>query len=107
MNNILSFFTGSTKPSGVSARLPFSGKIVAFTGTLQSGSRKMQRSEAQRIVQSLGGNVIVGEYGRIRNANLLVLGTQAGNRTQSQKMDAARDRGVATITAEQFFAMIG
>jgi hypothetical protein len=36
-----------------------------------------------------------------------VLGTQAGNRTQSQKMDVARDRGVATITAELFFAMIG
>jgi len=98
--SIFSIFTN--KPSGV-----FAGKVVAFTGTLQSGNHKMQRSEAQQIVKALGGDVVVGEYGKIRNANLLVLGTQSGNRTQSQKMDAARERGTVTITAEQFFAMIG
>ena len=85
----------------------FTGKVVAFTGTLQVGTRKMQRTEAQQIVKALGGNVVVGEYGKIRNANLLVLGKQAGNRTQSQKMDAARKDSVPTITAEQFFSMIG
>ena len=89
-------------PTGV-----FSGKTVAFTGTLQYGGRKMQRSEAQQIVKSLGGDVVVGEYGRLRNANLLVLGTQSGSRTQSQKMDAASDQQVPTITAAQFFQMIG
>jgi NAD-dependent DNA ligase len=67
----------------------------------------MLRTEAQRIVQSLGGNVVTGESGKIRNANLLVLGVQAGTRTKSQKMDAAADRQVQTITAEQFFRMIG
>ena len=99
--SIFSLFTGSNAPSGV-----FSGKVVAFTGTLQVGNRKMQRAEAQRIVQSLGGHVVTGEYGRICNANLLVLGKQAGNRQQSQKMDAAREDNVPTITAEQFFQMI-
>ena len=54
-----------------------------------------------------GGNVVTGEYGKLRNANLLVLGKQAGNRQQSQKMDAAREDNVPTITAEQFFRMIG
>jgi len=63
--SIFSIFTN--KPSGV-----FAGKVVAFTGTLQSGNRKMQRSEAQQIVKSLGGDVVVGEYGKIRNANMLV-----------------------------------
>jgi BRCT domain type II-containing protein len=66
----------------------------------------MVRGDAQRIVQSLGGNVVTGEYGRLRNANLLVLGVQAGTRTKSQKMDAAADRQVPTITAEQFFRII-
>ena len=84
----------------------FSGKIVAFTGTLQSGNRKMTRSEAQRIVVEKGGNVIVGESGRLRNANLLVLGKQAGNRQESQKMAAACFNSVATITADEFFRMI-
>ena len=97
--SIFSLFT--PKPKGV-----FFGKVVAFTGTLQVGNRKMQRSEAQQIVKSMGGNIITGEYGKLRNANLLVLGTQAGTRTQSQKMDAARDDNVPTITAAQFFAMI-
>ena len=102
--NLLSFFTGESKPTGV-----FAGKVVAFTGTLQSGNRKMQRSEAQEIVRANGGRCVLGEGGggRIRNANLLVLGTQAGSRTKSQKMDAAADSNVPTITAEQFFQMIG
>jgi len=94
-------------PKPVRKPNPFAGKTVAFTGTLKSGTRKMQRSEAQAIVQALGGNIVTGEYGKLRNANLLVLGTQAGNRTQSQKMDAARDSNIPTITAEQFFSMIG
>jgi BRCT domain type II-containing protein len=66
----------------------------------------MQRAEAQRIVKSLGGDVVTGEYGKIRNANLLVLGKQAGDRTSSQKMMQAAARSVPTITAEQFFRMI-
>ena len=83
------------------------GRAFVGTGTLKSGTRKMQRSEAQAIVQALGGNIVTGEYGKLRNANLLILSTQAGNRTQSQKMDAARDSNIPTITAEQFFSMIG
>jgi len=53
--------------------------------------------------------VVIGEYGRVRNANLLVLGERAKNygNTASQKADEARERGIATITAEQFFRMIG
>ena len=99
--NILTFFMGSTLPTGV-----FAGKVVAFTGTLQSGNRKMLRSEARRIVEKLGGHVVTGEYGRLRNANLFVLGTQAAGRTKSQKMDESTDRNIPTITAEQFFRMI-
>jgi BRCT domain type II-containing protein len=99
---IISYLTGNSKPAGI-----FTGKVVAFTGTLQSGGRKMQRAEAQRIVKELGGDVVIGEYGRIRNANLLVLGTQAGTRVVSQKMNKAAEGNVPTITAEQFFQMIG
>jgi hypothetical protein len=67
----------------------------------------MKRAEAQRIVKQHGGDVVVGEYGTIRNANLLVLGVQAAGRTTtSQKMDMAAERHVQTITAEQFFRMI-
>jgi NAD-dependent DNA ligase len=99
--SILSYFTGDSKLTGV-----FTGKVVAFTGTLQSGNRKMVRAEAQRIVKSLGGDVVTGEYGTIRNANLLVLGKHAGDRTSSQKMTQAAERSVQTITAEQFFRMI-
>ena|GEM_PF-3062639 len=104
--SILSFFTSGGKPQVDTPAGVFAGKVVVFTGTLQSGNRKMQRSEAQRIVAEKGGDVIVGESGRIRNANLLVLGKQAGNRQQSQKMAAATDRNVETITAEEFFRMI-
>ena len=68
--NILSLFTGSTPGA-------FSGKVVAFTGTLQSGNRKMSRSEAQKIVQERGGQIVAGEYGRVRNANLLVVGERS------------------------------
>ena len=101
---ILSIFTGGVKPSaGV-----FAGKIVAFTGTLQSGNRKMVRSEAQRLVVERGGLVVTGESGKIRNANLLVVGerSKAYGCTASQKQDQARDRTVETITAEQFFRLI-
>ena len=75
---------------------------------MQDGNRKMQRSEAQRIVKELGGDVVVGESGKIRNANLLVVGVRASNygNTASQKMDLARERDVTTITAEEFFRMI-
>jgi NAD-dependent DNA ligase len=57
--NILSLFTNSNKPSGI-----FTGKIVTFTGTLQSGNLKMLRAEAQQIVQALGGDIVIGESGR-------------------------------------------
>ena len=68
----------------------------------------MTRAEAQRIVKENGGDVVIGEYGRVRNANLLVLGERAKNfgNTASQKADEARERGITTITAEQFFQMI-
>ena len=52
------------------------------------------------------GLVVAGEYGKIRNANLLVLGKQVGERRSSQKMVEARKSGVATITADEFFRMI-
>ena len=101
--SILSYFTGGDKTQGT-----FAGKVVAFTGTLQSGNRKMVRSEAQRIVVEKGGLVVSGESGKIRNANLLVVGerSKAYGNTASQKQDQARDRSVETITAEQFFRMI-
>ena len=68
----------------------------------------MVRSEAQRIVVENGGLVVSGESGKIRNANMLVVGerSKAYGSTASQKQDQARDRSVETITAEQFFRMI-
>jgi hypothetical protein len=50
MSGILSQIAGffNPAPTGV-----FAGKVVAFTGTLQSGNRKITRTEAQRIVKSM------------------------------------------------------
>jgi len=58
--NILSLFT--PKPAGT-----FAGKVVAFTGTLQVGNRKMQRSEAQQIVKSIGIRQLSRIYGRLND----------------------------------------
>ena len=94
--SILSFFIGGNKPQSNTPAGVFVGKVVAFTGTLQSGNRKMVRSEAQRLVVEKGGLVVTGESGKIRNANLLVVGerSKAYGSTASQKQDMARDRSV-------------
>ena len=88
---ILSIFTGGSKTHSVKPQGVFAGKVVAFTGTLQSGNRKMVRSEAHRIVVEKGGLVVTGESGKIRNANLLVVGerSKAYGSTASQKQDQA------------------
>lgn len=73
----------------------FVGSKVVLTGTLQ----KYKRSEAQKIIESLGGEVI----GSVSKKTTMVLvGEDAGS-----KLVKAQELGVKTITEEQFDAMIG
>jgi NAD-dependent DNA ligase len=101
MTSILSLFNRACVPSGA-----FAGKTVAFTGALKSGGYAMERKEAQRIVREMGGKVITGESGKIRNTNLLVLGTIIDGAKTMQKRDRASEWHVQTITAAEFFGMI-
>ena len=73
----------------------FSGKKVVLTGTLQ----KYKRSEAQKIIESLGGEVS-GSVSKL--TSMVLAGEEAGS-----KLDKARALGVEIITEEQFDQMIG
>ena len=73
----------------------FKGAKVVLTGTLQ----KYKRSQAQKIIESLGGEV----SGSVSKLTTMVLaGEDAGS-----KLEKAQKLGVKIITEEQFDAMIG
>ena len=73
----------------------FKGAKVVLTGTLQ----KYKRSQAQKIIESLGGEV----SGSVSKLTTMVLaGEEAGS-----KLEKAQKLGVKIITEEQFDAMIG
>ncbi len=74
----------------VAAGLPFSGKNVVITGTLES----MGRKEAQELVKSLGGK----SAGAVsKKTDLVVAGEKAGS-----KLAKAREFGVEVIDEAEF-----
>lgn len=73
----------------------FKGQRVVLTGTLV----KYKRSEAQKIIESLGGEV----SGSVSKLTTMVLaGSEAGS-----KLDKAKALGVRIINEEEFDAIIG
>lgn len=72
----------------------FSGKKVVLTGTLQD----FKRSEAQKIIESLGGE-IMGSVSKL--TNLVIAGESAGS-----KLDKARALNIEIIDEETFKKMI-
>ena len=76
-------------PSG-----PLAGKTLVLTGTLAT----MTREEAQAAIERLGGKV----SGSVsRKTSYVVVGESAGS-----KLDKARALGVATLTEQEFRAII-
>lgn len=72
----------------------FSGLKVVLTGTLEN----YKRSEAQKIIESLGGEVMSSVS---KLTNLVVAGEDAGS-----KLDKARALNVKVINESQFIQMI-
>ncbi|MBN2013247.1 NAD-dependent DNA ligase LigA [candidate division KSB1 bacterium] len=73
----------------------FSGKTFVFTGTLET----MGRSDAEKLVQSLGGRA----SGSVsKKTDYVVVGRDAGS-----KADKARELGVTILSEDEFKTMIG
>lgn len=83
-------FTGAAGGSGALA-----GKTVVFTGTLT----QMTRSEAKARAEALGANV-AGSVSK--KTDFVVAGADAGSKAKK-----ATDLGVATLSEEQWLALIG
>ena len=74
---------------------PLAGKSFVFTGTLS----RMPRTEAKKIVESLGGMV---SSSLTKTTSYLVSGESPGS-----KFDKAQSAGVAVIDEKAFYELIG
>ena len=74
----------------------FTGKTFLFTGTLEN----LKRSEAEAIVESLGGKILGSVSSKL---NYLVVGTDAGSKLEKAK----KLPSVRIITEAQFSEMVG
>ena len=72
----------------------FLGEKVVLTGTLE----KFRRSEAQKIIESLGGEVMSGVSAK---TTLVIAGSEAGS-----KLDKARSLGIKIIDESEFINII-
>ncbi|MFQ5605689.1 MAG: NAD-dependent DNA ligase LigA [bacterium] len=72
----------------------FNGKTFVFTGVL----RHFSRSEAERLVESLGGRAASSVS---RNTDFVVVGENAGSKAQK-----ARELGVPIVREEEFRKMV-
>ncbi len=74
---------------------PVAGKTVVFTGSLE----KMTRDEAKAMAERLGAKVAASVS---KKTDYVVAGPGAGS-----KLDKAREAGVAVLTEDEWFALVG
>jgi DNA ligase (NAD+) len=77
-----------------SRRQPFRGKTFVFTGSLE----RFSRSEAQRLVESLGGQATATVS---RQTDYVVVGSEPG-----EKLERAKSAGVKTLSENQFVELL-
>jgi DNA ligase (NAD+) len=73
---------------------PLSGMTFVFTGSLE----RFSRNEAQRLVESLGGNAASSVSSQ---TDYVVAGSEPG-----QKLDQAKSKGVKTLSERQFVELV-
>jgi DNA ligase (NAD+) len=74
---------------------PVAGKTVVFTGSLE----QMTRDEAKAMAERLGAKVAASVS---KKTDYVVAGPGAGS-----KLDKAREAGVAVLTEDEWFALVG
>ena len=75
-------------------RQPLGGKTFVFTGSLE----RFSRSEAQRLVESLGGNAASSVSSQ---TDYVVVGSEPG-----KKLEQAKTKGVKTLSEKQFVELV-
>ena len=74
---------------------PVAGKTVVFTGSLE----QMTRDEAKAMAERLGAKVAASVS---KKTDYVVAGPGAGS-----KLDKAREAGVAVLTEDEWFTLVG
>ena len=82
------------KSSRDRSSLPLEGKIYVFTGSLE----KFNRSEAERVVESLGGRAVSSVS---KNTDYVVVGDKPGS-----KLDEAKKYNTTILDEKEFEEMI-